>query len=242
MLEREIERARWTSRSTASSNADLVATLLNDGALRSETIAEAMTTVDRKLFLPREAQNRAYRDEPLRHGVFHLSAPHVYCKVLETLDLKPGVSFLNIGSGSGYISHIVAAILGSGSINHGVELHQELVEFASSRCSVCPALRHINYISFMQGDAFQLDPGHRRYDRVYVGAGSMAQYSAVLHELIAVGGVMVVPQGNHLLCVRRESDGTFSRRASQTCTSNRLRCQIYEMFAICLKCMSPAAK
>ena len=120
------------------------------------------------------------------------------------------MSFLNIGSGSGYISHIVAAILGSGSINHGVELHQELVEFASSRCSVCPALRHINYISFMQGDAFQLDPGHRRYDRVYVGAGSMAQYSAVLHELIAVGGVMVVPQGNHLLCVRRESDGTFS--------------------------------
>ena len=40
----------WTSRSTASSNADLVATLLNEGALRSETIAEAMTTDDRKLF------------------------------------------------------------------------------------------------------------------------------------------------------------------------------------------------
>ena len=149
----------WSVRSTAASNADLVATLLDDGALQSDAIAEVILKVDRKLFLPRDVRDRAYRDEPLRSGIFHLSAPHVYCKVLEALELLPGLSFLNIGSGSGYISHIVASILGSASVNHGIELHEDIVEFASSRCSVCPSLRHINFISFMQGDAFQLDPG-----------------------------------------------------------------------------------
>jgi len=191
------------------SNADLVASLCSDGVIQTDVLADAFLAVDRGLFLPSSVREKAYRDEPIRSGIFHLSAPHVYASVLEALQLRPGLSFLNIGSGSGYLSHIVASIVGPGGISHGVELHSELVEFASTRCSACESLKHLNFISFAQGDAFQLDSNSQTYDRVYVGAGSTRQYSALLHSLLNVGGIMVVPQGSSLLFIKREDGGTF---------------------------------
>lgn len=52
----------------------------------------------------------------------HISAPHIYASAMEALDLEPNssLSFLNIGSGTGYISCIVAEILGPKSIHYGM--------------------------------------------------------------------------------------------------------------------------
>lgn len=52
----------------------------------------------------------------------HISAPHIYASAMEALDLEPNssLSFLNIGSGTGYISCIVAEILGPKSLHYGV--------------------------------------------------------------------------------------------------------------------------
>ena len=51
----------------------------------------------------------------------HISAPHIYGSAIEALDLVPGscTSFLNVGSGTGYVSAIVADILGPNSLNYG---------------------------------------------------------------------------------------------------------------------------
>lgn len=51
----------------------------------------------------------------------HISAPHIYGSAIEALDLVPNscTSFLNIGSGTGYVSAIVAGILGPNSLNYG---------------------------------------------------------------------------------------------------------------------------
>ena len=54
----------------------------------------------------------AYADRPFKQGYVHISAPHMYATVLEQLELQPGHSFLNIGSGSGYFSCLVACMLG----------------------------------------------------------------------------------------------------------------------------------
>jgi protein-L-isoaspartate O-methyltransferase len=67
------------------------------------------------------SENEAYSDRPIREGLVHISAPHIYCTVLEALELTPGASFsfLNIGSGSGYLTCIASAILGPKSIYYG---------------------------------------------------------------------------------------------------------------------------
>ena len=63
-------------------------------------------------------------------GNLHLSAPCIYSEVMEHLQLEPGLSFLNIGSGTGYLSTMAGLILGRNGINHGIELHADVVEYA----------------------------------------------------------------------------------------------------------------
>lgn len=64
----------------------------------------------------------AHSDQPLKEGNIHISAPHIYGSAIEALGLVPNssASFLNIGSGTGYISCIVAEILGPNSLNYGM--------------------------------------------------------------------------------------------------------------------------
>lgn len=53
-----------------------------------------------------------FQDSALRSGNVHLSAPGIYAKVMEALELKRGQSFLNMGSGTGYLSTMAGLIIG----------------------------------------------------------------------------------------------------------------------------------
>ena len=70
----------------------------------------------------------AHSDQPLKEGLIHISAPHIYGSAIEALDLVPNssISFLNIGSGTGYISSIAAHVLGPDSLNYGTEINAAL--------------------------------------------------------------------------------------------------------------------
>lgn len=80
------------------------------------------------------AKEQAYMDAPVRIGLVHVSAPHMYALVLERLHLQPGMSFLNLGSGSGWLSCMAALLVGSNGISHGVEINSPVVEHAR-RCT-----------------------------------------------------------------------------------------------------------
>lgn len=63
---------------------------------------------------------QAHTDQPLREGNLHISAPHIYGSVLEALELRKdtSLSFLNAGSGTGYLTCIAATILGPRSSHY----------------------------------------------------------------------------------------------------------------------------
>lgn len=75
---------------------------------RDPKLINAFRLTDRGDFVIPEHRNEAYFDRPFKRQFVHLSAPHMYVSVLKHLDLQPGHAFLNVGSGSGYLSCLVS--------------------------------------------------------------------------------------------------------------------------------------
>lgn len=78
------------------------------------------TSISWLLVLWQDNLHVAHSDLPLREGSVHISAPHMYGSILEALELRQNspLSFLNAGSGTGYLSCIVATILRSPSSHY----------------------------------------------------------------------------------------------------------------------------
>ena len=122
-----------------------------------------------------------------------------------------GMSFLNVGSGTGYFSTLAGYIIKKDGINHGVELQEDLVKFANERVreflengpSDC---KDICTPVFLCGNACRLDPDQMKYDRykyiLYIKLVLNTQFSYVsvfislrFHKesLVQKGGVSITP-------------------------------------------------
>lgn len=170
----------------------MIEQLKRSGALRSSACIRAFLAVDRAHFVPPSVKQQAYMDMPLRSsgGRLHLSAPHIYAAALEAfLPMTPGMSCLNIGSGTGYFSSLVSELIGLESVNDGVETSPRAVAHARKQC----ALLGKQKINFVEGNIFQLDVKMcMRYDRIYIGACADARATYLL-SLLEVGGICVGP-------------------------------------------------
>lgn len=194
----------------ARSNAAMVEDLQRSRVLKSPACVAAFRAVDRGDFLCETGFDVTYADMPLRHGRLHQSAPHIYARALETLMPQTNMSFLNVGSGTGYFNSLVAELAGGNAINDGIDIWPELVAHASERCS----RRGRHNIVFSLGNVLHLnvDLGSR-YDRIYMGACGESR-SQNLYRMLQVGGILVGPfqlgPMQQLLRVERLSETEFS--------------------------------
>lgn len=165
------------------------------------------------------AQGQAYIDMAvLKSNDVHMSAPHLYVGALEALDLRAGMSFLNIGSGTGYLSTIASLLLGpasAGSVNHGVEVKSHLVAYSHRRFAdwLHTSQRERSSVTapiLAVGNCFSLNSESRQYDRIYCGAALPAHVDSsgelrTSHELywtiislLKPGGTMAIPVGDEV--------------------------------------------
>lgn len=210
--------------SSGENNDDLVDKLVDRECIVSREVERLFRAVDRGHFMTSTCGEAAYQDTAWRESRLHLSAPCIYTAVLESLALRPGHRFLNIGSGTGYISTLAGLAVGSGGINHGVELFADVVEYARQR--VDEFIRHSPSVDqfdfgqplFISGNALRLEAlnsltddedsdecTNQKYDRVYCGAGCDIQQMELLRQLLVVGGVLVAPVNDSLVRVERLS-------------------------------------
>lgn len=98
--------------SAGEDNDELVDNLKEAQYIRTAPVEQAFRAIDRADYYLEEFKENAYKDLAWKHGNIHLSAPCIYSEVMEALDLQPGLSFLNLGSGTGYLSSMVGLILG----------------------------------------------------------------------------------------------------------------------------------
>ena len=130
--------------------------------------------------------------------------------VSQCLSYFLGMSFLNVGSGTGYFSCLCGYMIKSHGINHGVELHEDLVEFARERVDSFltngpSEAQDIRKPLFLSGNCFQLDPHQMKYDRLYVGGACPQSKINFFLQFLKVGGYLIAPVGTKLIKLERVS-------------------------------------
>jgi len=172
-----------------NSNQELVDHLISSGVLYSSTLIKAFRKCDRALFVPNELHDGTYGDYPLSIGMGQtISQPTTVAIMLELLHPRSGDKVLDIGSGSGWTTALLASAVGKEGFVEGVERLPSLVEYGKRSLQRA----HINNASIELADSSALGkPGHL-YDRILVSASAQDMPMRLLDQL-RPGGILVIP-------------------------------------------------
>ena len=183
------------------SNSNLVEHLINSNALKSNNIIEAFRHIDRKDFVFDPSVPDVYADYPLQIGYQQtISQPTTVAMMLEMLSPKEGEKILDIGSGSGWTTALLAYIVGeSGSVT-GVERVDSLVEFGSSNLQKY-GFKNAKIIKARD----ELGIVGERFDRILVSAAA-EEFPSELTEQLKVGGKLIIPVKNSIYEVTKKEN------------------------------------
>jgi len=194
--------------SSGRNNDELVDNLVESGLIKTQLIERVFRAVDRGTFYLPKYRESAYRDLAWRDGRIHISAPCIYTRVMEALDLKASLSFLNVGSGTGYLSSMVGLVLGRNGVNHNIEIHKELIVYAKEHVTQflkeSSQFDHFEFCTpkFINGNVLNLSVNNEMllYDRIYVGAGVSDQNQEQYFKcLLKLNGILVMPLNDQVI-------------------------------------------
>ena len=178
-------------------------------------ILRAFDAVPRHLFLPASVEHRAYEDAPVPIGYGQTaSQPSLQALYLQTLAIQPTDRVLEIGTGSGYQTALLAQLA---EHVYSVERVREL----SARARTALDRQRVSNVALLVGDGTVGWSRYSPYDAILVAAAAPSVPPALIEQL-APGGRILIPLGGReeqiLTLVRRAPDGTISQEAISRCT------------------------
>ena len=156
--------------------------------IKDPRVLAAMRRISRELFCPADLKHAAHDDRPLVIGFGQtISQPYIVAHMSEALGLKPTDRVLEIGTGSGYQTAVLAELAAEVL---SIEVIPELGEGAQQR------LRSLGYKNFeiKIGDGYAGWKEHAPFDAIIVTAAP-EEIPAQLIEQLKIGGRMVLPVG-----------------------------------------------
>lgn len=191
----------------------MVAEQLVARGIRSQRVLDALRVVPRHRFIPSEATASAYEDRPLPIGLDQtISQPYMVARMTELLDLAPTDRVLEIGTGSGYQTAVLAELCAEVVT---LERHPALHEQARNTLG---ALGYAN-IELICADGTLGYPPRAPYDAILVTAGSPRIPPLLLAQL-AEGARLICPVGTRqqqrLMKVTRQGN-TLIEETHTTC-------------------------
>ncbi|MDE0124794.1 MAG: protein-L-isoaspartate(D-aspartate) O-methyltransferase [Bryobacterales bacterium] len=190
--------------------AQMVREQIEARGVRDPGVLAAMRTVQRERFVPSEVRRLAAADSPLPIGHHQtISQPYIVAFMTELLRIEKGHRVLEIGTGSGYQSAVLAEL--SDHV-HSIEI----VPALAARAAV--TLRELGYsgVKVKHGDGYLGWPEHGPYDRIIVTAAPPDIPEALVEQL-APRGRMVAPVGRdpdsqRLVLITKDRNGNVRRR------------------------------
>ncbi len=189
-------------------NASLIEHLKRKGVLKTPNIVRAFEEIDRADFVPDALRNEAYEDEalPIGYGVT-ISQPYTVAFMLELLQPQNGEKILDVGSGSGWTTALLASTVGEKGEVIGVEIIPELVCFGRENLEKC-GFRNARIEA--AGEALG-NPSASPFDKILVSAASRRMPEELITQL-KVGGRLIVPIGLSLWQIDKRGEVEIERK------------------------------
>ena len=166
----------------------MVTSQLRARGISDARILDAMLRVPRHEFVPETDRNRAYEDNPLPIGDGQtISQPYVVALMLESLQLTAADKVLEVGTGSGYVTALLAELAAQ---VFSVERHPALASSAREALAACG----YSNIRVFTGDGTLGLPTDAPFDAILVSAAAPHLPAALLTQLRDLGR-MIIPIG-----------------------------------------------
>lgn len=166
----------------------MVESQLRGRSIRDERVLDAMARIPRHEFVSEEYKSQAYEDHPIPIGKSQtISQPFIVATSLQALSLKGTETVLEVGTGSGYQTALLATLAQK---VYSIERHAAL---AASADAVLNELG-INNVKIIVGDGSYGVPEFSPYNAILVSAAA-PEIPRTLFEQLADEGRMVIPVG-----------------------------------------------
>ncbi|MCC2617983.1 protein-L-isoaspartate(D-aspartate) O-methyltransferase [Aestuariibacter halophilus] len=189
----------------SSRKGDTLARLLQQEGISDPRVLSAIAATPRELFLPDALRHKAYQNTALPIGQGQtISQPYIVARMTELLltSLSPQSTVLEIGTGSGYQTAILAQVF---SHVYSVERIKSLQFQAKRRMNQLD----LHNVSMKHGDGWQGWPSKGPFDGIIVTAAASHLPTALIEQLTEQGK-LVIPVGSaeqHLQCIHRTDEG-----------------------------------
>jgi len=184
--------------SDISNRRDMVEHQLRCRNITDQNVLRVIEQLPRQHFIPPETRHLAYGDYPVNigHGQT-ISQPYIVALMTEKLQLAPEHNVLEIGTGCGYQTAILAKLVKK---VYTIELIEQLAKFGRDNVLALG----IDNVEYHIGDGrkgwpAELSPGKQKmhFDRILVAAAAQAVPAELLDQLTD-NGKMVIPIGGHI--------------------------------------------
>jgi len=181
--------------------------------IKDERVLKAFQKVERHLFVDDDVKHLAYNDSPLGIGKGQtISQPYMVATMLKLADLNKDQKILEIGTGSGYQTALLAEL--------AKEVYTvERIDFLIQRAKSTLVDMGYDNIFYKSGDGTLGWEGGfptcKKFDRIIVAAGAPV-VPASLRDQLAVGGKLIIPAGDRamqeLIMIERTEDNFLETR------------------------------
>lgn len=196
----------------------LIDSLIQDGWLKTPRIIEAFRKIKRADFMftrrslgegGPEVEELAEINEafPIGYGQT-ISQPLVVAFMLEQLEIKPGEKVLDIGSGSGWTTGLLAQIVGSKGKVIAMEIVPELKEFGEKNVSKYNFIEK-GIVEFICADGSKGYKKEAPFGKILASAAVQGEIPQAWKEQIKVNGRIVTPVGSSIWVLIKKSEKEF---------------------------------
>lgn len=188
---------------------NLIDSLIQDGWLKTPKIIGAFREIKRADFMPEDMRNLAELNEALPIGYSQtISQPLTVAFMLEQLQPESGDNILDVGSGSGWTTALLAQVVGEKGKVIAIEIVPELKEFGEKNVAKYNFIEK-GLVEFICADGSKGYKKEAPFDKILASAAVQGKIPQAWKEQLKIGGRIVAPIGSSIWVLIKKSKKEF---------------------------------